>query len=69
MPWRKALELIQVLATPGLTCSDLSRMLEEELGLHVPSPELQRYFAMWGQVGATRAFGQDGYQQRRGAAV
>lgn len=42
----EALQLLQVLATPGLTCSDLSHMLENELGLHVPKPELQRYFAM-----------------------
>eukprot|EP00439_Symbiodinium_sp_Y106_P084327 s679_g25.t1 len=40
----ESLDLLQNLAVPGLTCADLGKLLEKELGLEVPRAELHKYF-------------------------
>ncbi|CAJ1380172.1 unnamed protein product [Effrenium voratum] len=42
----QAIDLLQTLSTPGLTCKDFAAVLEDELGLKVPEPELRKYFAV-----------------------
>ncbi|CAE7567502.1 RAB34 [Symbiodinium natans] len=40
----EAMDMLQSVAVPGLTCSDLARLLEKELGIEVPRAELHKYF-------------------------
>eukprot|EP00931_Biecheleriopsis_adriatica_P008394 TRINITY_DN10958_c0_g1_i1.p1 TRINITY_DN10958_c0_g1~~TRINITY_DN10958_c0_g1_i1.p1 ORF type:complete len:1035 (+),score=276.77 TRINITY_DN10958_c0_g1_i1:176-3106(+) len=42
----EALEVLAELAAPGLSCDDLQKLLQVDLGLQVPRGELHKYFTM-----------------------